>query len=103
MFEICLEDVSSFRIKSIKLYEDDKVRYMVLLAEIVLVHTYIPSVQIVVSGGLLARSGYYFTVRPKDKQDILTAQAVRRIEQILTSLMDEWTEAALSMAIGSMY
>lgn len=103
MFEICIEDVDSFKIQSIKIYEDDKARYMALLADFVLVHKDIPEVQITAHGGLVMTGCFQFDIRTRDAQDIISRQATIKIEEELVGLMDTLIDFAFRARIGHMY
>jgi len=103
MFEICIEDVNSFKIQSIKLYEDEKTRYMALMVDFVLAHKDIPTVQITAHGGLVMSGCFQFEIRPKDQQDIISKQATIKIEEELVELMDTLLDFAFRARIGHMY
>jgi hypothetical protein len=103
MFEICLEDVNSFKIQSIKLYEDEKTRYMALMADFVLAHKDIPTVQITAHGGLVMSGCFQFDIRVKDEQDIISRPAILKIEDELVELMDTLLDFAFRAKIGHMY
>jgi len=103
MFEICIKDIDSFKIQSIKLYDDDRVRHMALLVDFVLVHKDIPTVQITAHGGLVMSGYFQFDIRAKNQQDIISKQAIIKIEGELIELMDTLMDFAFRARIGHMY
>lgn len=89
MFEICINDIRDFTIKSIKLYQDPEIPLMAMVADFVLIHKHIPTIELLAYGGLQYNGCFYWTIAPKNLQDIISAEAQTEIRSMLVELMDD--------------